>query len=84
MSFNLIDEMYCVKAEQMYLVKLYFDSDTNTQRHEYILDDEILYYIEYEAFQVEDPEINIEIDSIVNGFDAWYDEFGPDWRPVPF
>lgn len=84
MSFNLVDEMYCVKEDKMYLVKLYLDSDTNTQRHEYVLDDEILYYIEYEALQVEESQDNLEIYSIADGFDAWYDQFGPDWRPEPF
>lgn len=84
MSFKLIDEVDCVKGEQIYRITLYFDSDTNTQKHQYILNDETLYQIEYEVEPVEDPESNLEIDSIANGFDNWYDQFGPDWRPEPF
>jgi hypothetical protein len=84
MSFNLIDEMDCVKGDQTYVVKLYFDADTNTQRHEYVLDDEILYYFEYEAPELEEPHKNLGILFVAEGFDYWYDQFGPDWRPEPF
>ena len=84
MTFKLIDEMDCVKGDQTYTMKMYFDSDTNTQRHEYVLNDQILYHLEYEIAPVEEPEKNLEVGSIADGFDHWYEEFGPDWRPEAF
>ena len=84
MSFELIGEQECVKEDQSYFVKLYFDADTNTQRHEYVLDDEILFYIEYEAYPHDIADVDLNVESIVNGFDDWYDTFGPNWRPALF
>jgi hypothetical protein len=84
MSFKLIDEMDSIKGDRTYIIKMYFDTDTNTQKHEYILNDEVFYHFSYEAPDLEDPEKNLGISSIADGFDYWYDQFGPDWRPEPF
>jgi len=84
MSFKLIDEVECVKGDQIYTVKMYFDADTNTQKHEYVLNDEVLYHFAYEAPDLEDPEKNLGITPIAEGFDYWYDQVGPDWRPSAF
>ena len=84
MSFELINERDIVLQDQKYIVRLYFDHDTNTQRHEYVLEDEVLYYLEYESHPFEEPEKNINFESIVNGFHNWYNQFGPDWRPKAF
>lgn len=84
MSFELLAEQDSVKGDQTYTIKLYFDSDTNTQRNEYVLDGEILYHIEFEQTNYEEPEKDLSIDAIVEGFDEWYNEFGPDWRPEAF
>lgn len=83
MSFQLVSQKNSIKEDQTYTIKAYFDSDTNTQRNEYVLDDEIIYYIEFEQHDIQE-EKDVNIDSIVSGFDDWYDEFGPDWRPEPF
>jgi hypothetical protein len=84
MSFKLINEQQCIKGSNTYIVKLYFDADTNTQKHEYVLNDEVLYNFAYEAPDLEEPEKNIGISAIVDGFEYWYDQFGPDWRPSAF
>jgi hypothetical protein len=84
MSFKLIDEVECIKGDQTYTVKMYFDADTNTQGHEYVLDGEVLYHLNYEAPNLEEPEKNLGLNAIAEGFDYWYDQFGPDWRPEPF
>lgn len=84
MSFQLLNEEACVKGSQTYMIRLYFDQDTNTQKHEYSLDDQVLYHIEYEALSYEVPNKDISLESIVLGFHDWYDEFGPNWRPVAF
>lgn len=84
MAFELIGEEEVVKADQVYFIKLYFDVDTNTQRHEYVLNDEILYGLEYEAYPHEIYHTDISLESIVSGFDAWYEQFGPNWRPQAF
>lgn len=84
MSFELIDEMDCIKGDQIYTIRLYFDADTNTQKHEYLIDNELLYYFEYEIPQVEKPRKDIDIKAVVEGFEYWYSQVGPDWRPEPF
>lgn len=84
MAFELIGEQDSVKEDQTYTVKVYFDSDTNTQRNEYVLDDEVLYFIEFEEHNFLEPDKDLKVDAVAEGFDAWYDEFGPDWRPVAF
>lgn len=84
MAFELIAEADSVKEDQTYTIKIHFDSDTNTQRNEYVLDDEVLYFIEFEQHNVLEADKDLSIDSVVEGFDAWYDEFGPNWRPVAF
>lgn len=83
MSFKLIGEQDSVKENQTYTIKVYFDSDTNTQRNEYILEDEILYYIEFEQHNIQE-ENDVSLNSVVLGFDDWYETFGPDWRPDAF
>jgi hypothetical protein len=84
MAFELLVQQDCVKGDQTYVVKLYFDADTNTQKHEYVLNDEVLFYIEYEAYPHDIPDIDLSLASIVEGFDLWYEQVGPDWRPEAF
>lgn len=84
MAFELIGEKDSVKEDQTYTVKVYFDSDTNTQRNEYILDEEIIYHIEFEQHDLQEVEKDLSVDGVVAGFDDWYDQFGPDWRPEAF
>lgn len=84
MSFKLIGEEECVKGDQNYFVKLYFDEDTNTQKHEYVLNGEVLFYLEYEAYPHEIPDYDLSLESIVEGFHNWYDLVGSDWRPTVF
>jgi hypothetical protein len=84
MAFELIDSKKRKKNNQFYTVKLYFDFDTNTQKHEYCLNENILYSLEYESYEFEDVKKDINIDSIVQGFDFWYDQVGPDWQPEAF
>jgi hypothetical protein len=84
MAFELIGEKDSVKGDQTYAIKVYFDADTNTQRNEYVLNDEILYYIEFEQNEIQEADKDMSVDSVASGFDDWYDEFGPDWRPQAF
>ena len=84
MSFILVGEEQSVKGDQTYIVRVLFDSDTNTQRNEYVLDEETLYHIEFEQHDIQEADSDIDISAIVSGFDDWYDKFGPDWRPEAF
>jgi hypothetical protein len=84
MSFRLIGEEESVKGNQTYLVRVLFDADTNTQRNEYVLDEETLYHIEFEQHDIEEADKDLDISAVVAGFDEWYDTFGPDWRPEAF
>jgi len=84
MSLQLIAEKDTPKEGQNYSVRVYFDADTNTQRNEYLLDEEIMYFIEFEVHVIDEPENDIRIDSLVEGFDSWYELVGPAWRPQAF
>jgi hypothetical protein len=84
MAFKLLAEADSIKGEQTYSVKTFLDNNTNTQRNEYILDGEILFAQEYEFVPMEEPEVNFNIQSTLDGFDIWYDIVGPDWRPTGF
>jgi len=84
MAFELIGEQDSVKDDQTYTIRVYFDSDTNTQRNEYILEEEILYYIEFEQSEIQEADKDVSVDSVVAGFDDWHEEFGSDWRPQAF
>ena len=84
MAFELMGEEESVRGDQAYLVRVLFDADTNTQRNEYVLNEETLYHIEFEQHNVQEAENDIDIESIVAGFNEWYDQFGPDWRPEAF
>lgn len=84
MSFQLLAQRDVPKEDQEYSVRVYFDADTNTQRNEYLLDEEVLYFIEFEEHNVEEASKDISIDAIVEGFNSWYELVGPDWRPQAF
>lgn len=84
MAFELIGERDSVKDNQTYVIRVYFDEDTNTQRNEYVLDEEVLYYIEFEQHYLQEADKDLSIDGVVEGFDDWYEQFGPDWRPEAF
>jgi hypothetical protein len=84
MSFTLIGERESVKGDQTYFVRVLFDADTNTQRNEYILEEETLYHIEFEQHDMQEFDKDLSIESVVVGFNDWYDKFGPDWRPEAF
>lgn len=84
MAFEIIGERDSVKDDQTYVIKVYFDEDTNTQRNEYVLDEEVLYYIEFEQHYLQEADKDLSIDGVLEGFDDWYEQFGPDWRPEAF
>lgn len=84
MAFELMGEKDSIKGEKIYTIKVFFDADTNTQRNEYVVNGEVLYNIEFEQHDLQDPDKDLDLDSVVSGFDDWYDEFGPNWRPSPF
>jgi len=84
MALQLFGERECAKGDQTYVVKVFFDEDTNTQRHEYVLNGEILFHLEYEFHLPQEPAQDDRLDAIVEGFDLWYDQVGPDWRPEAF
>lgn len=84
MAFQLVGQEDVVKGNLLYTVSLYFDPDTNTQKHEYVRDGEVLYYLEYEVFPSEEPDRDLDITAIVAGFNQWFDQFGPDWQPQAF
>ena len=71
MAFELIGEREKVKEDQTYIIRVYFDADTNTQRNEYILDEEILYYIEFEEHEIQEADKDVSVDSVANGFDDY-------------
>lgn len=79
MSFQLLDESEVVREGNTFIIKLYFDYDTNMQKHEYVLNDEVFYFLEYEAWPFDEPEKDLRIGSIVAGFIDWYDQFGMEW-----
>jgi hypothetical protein len=83
MAFELLNQAESVKGDKTYNIKLYFDKETNRQKHEYVLDEEVLYYLEYDAYSHEVAGSDISIEPIVSGFDSWYDQVGPDWKPQP-
>jgi hypothetical protein len=83
MAFELLNQAESVKGNKIYIIRLYFDKETNTQKHEYVLDDEVLYYLEYGAYAHEVADFDLSIEPVVAGFDAWYDQMGPDWKPQP-
>lgn len=84
MAFELVGEEDSVKDDQTYTIRVYFDADTNTQRNEYVLDEEILYHIEFEQHELQEADRDLNVEAVVNGFDDWYEQFGPDWRPEAF
>jgi len=84
MAFRLVGEKDNIKDDQVYTVKVYFDPDTNTQRNEYVLDEEILYNIEFEQKNIEEFDKDLSVESVCSGFNDWYQEFGPRWRPEAF
>jgi hypothetical protein len=84
MTFELMGEKESVKEDRVYVVRMLFDSDTNTQRNEYVLNEEILYHIEFEQHNIQEAENDLDIDSVAAGFDEWYDQFGPEWLPEAF
>lgn len=84
MAFELIGERESAKEENVYSIRVYFDADTNTQRNEYVLDEEVLYYIEFEQHEIQEADKDLSVDGVAAGFDDWYDQFGPDWRPQAF
>lgn len=84
MAFELVGERDVQKGDQTYVVKVHFDADTNTQRNEYILDEEVLYHFEFEQHELQEFDEDLSVDAVVEGFNDWYDQFGPDWRPEAF
>lgn len=84
MAFELLGEADCPRDGNAYSVKAFYDIDTSMQRNEYLLDNEVLFAQEYEVLEVENPETDIDIQSVINGFDIWYGVVGPDWRPTFF
>lgn len=84
MSFELIGQHEVEKENGTYVIKAYFDSDTNTQKNEYCLNKEVLFSQEYEMHYLDEPENDLDIDSVVEGFEYWFGIVGPDWRPQGF
>lgn len=84
MAFKLIAEQDSVKGDNTYTIRLYFDEDTNTQKNEFSLGEDVLYVFEFEQHNLLEPEKDASVESLVRGFDDWYDQFGPDWRPKAF
>ena len=84
MAFELLRTSDVVKGDRTYVVNLYFDYDTNMSRDEYTLNGEILYYYEYDASILTEPENDASLEALIEAFDLWYDQVGPDWQPEAF
>lgn len=55
-----------------YTIKVLYNNDDDTLRYEYILDEDVVYYLDQES-PVDEPDKDVENQSLIDGFDYWYD-----------
>ena len=84
MAVELVGQQTITKGESQYVIRLLFDNDTSMQRIEYFLDSQLLYFIQFDSDRVEEPMTDLDVESLVSGFEYWFSVVGPDWRPEAF